>query len=331
MQQEIAEELERERKRNKKELSQLQHTNTTILRQRDEAQRVVLHLRSLISGQTHHMEHIVRTLGKDELAEYIENGYEDEDLEDIAEEASPRDSAAAAGTEDSQPHRFDSRSSSRALSRGADVSPEMEARLYNSPSARNSKRFSNMSIIDVADRHLRDKTDAIAHIIRNISEQCAAAVEGLQLAHDADAEAEAISRQQRRLAAQSRHSTLSAASVSGASEDGDAAASDGDDSLLHPGRASSIPPTPDLVHNRSSTAMSIASVTTTPERSSAQYTDIPTKIVEDSDEADEGGIDATPMMQEEVVTAASKRGAAGLHDSLIHRPSGARISALGGH
>jgi len=83
LQQEVAEELERERKRNKKELSALQHTNVTILRQRDEAQRVVLHLRALISGQTHHMEHIVRTLGKSpELAEYIEGGYDD-DLEDL--------------------------------------------------------------------------------------------------------------------------------------------------------------------------------------------------------------------------------------------------------
>src|SRR5579871_1614181 len=62
LQQEIAEELERERKRNKKELAALQHTNATILRQRDEAQRVVLHLRALIDGQAHHMEHIVKSL-----------------------------------------------------------------------------------------------------------------------------------------------------------------------------------------------------------------------------------------------------------------------------
>jgi hypothetical protein len=49
-----------------------------------------------------------------------------------------------------------------------------------------SKRFSELSMTDVADRHLRDKTDAIAYIIRNISEQCAAAVEGLDLARRAD-------------------------------------------------------------------------------------------------------------------------------------------------
>src|SRR5271170_3401476 len=111
LQQEIAEELERERKRNKKELSALQHTNLTILRQRDEAQRVVLHLRSLISGQTHHMEHIVRTLGKSpELAEYIENGYDEEgeDLEDIAEEEKPEEKGTAEDTA-----AYDSRASSR--------------------------------------------------------------------------------------------------------------------------------------------------------------------------------------------------------------------------
>src|SRR6201999_1016617 len=53
LQQEIAEELERERKRNQKDLSALQHTNSTLSRQRDEAHRVVVHLRSLINGQSH--------------------------------------------------------------------------------------------------------------------------------------------------------------------------------------------------------------------------------------------------------------------------------------
>jgi hypothetical protein len=210
------------------------------------------------------------------------------------------------------------------------VSPEMEARLCNSPGGRNSKRLSNMSIIDVADRHLRDKTDAIAHIIRNISEQCAAAVEGLQLAHDADAEAEEIARQQRRLAAHNRRSNISNAT---ASEDGDHSAqgSDaGDESLLRPsGRTSSIPPTPDLIH-RSSTSMSIASVTTTPERSSQQYnvgTDIPTKIVEHDDE-ERSDLEGHSQLEPDMVTKAHHHTA---HESLIHRPSGARISALGGH
>ena len=74
----LDEELERERKRNKKELSAMQHTNATLLRQRDEAQRVVLHLRALIDGQAHHMEHIVKSLSAaPELSEYLEEGFED--------------------------------------------------------------------------------------------------------------------------------------------------------------------------------------------------------------------------------------------------------------
>ena len=68
--------MERERKRNRKELHALQHTNVTIARQRDEARRVVLHLRSLISGQHHHMEHLVKTLtSPEELAAEIEAGF----------------------------------------------------------------------------------------------------------------------------------------------------------------------------------------------------------------------------------------------------------------
>ena len=307
LQQEIAEELELERQRNKKELSALQHTNMTILRQRDEAQRVVLHLRSLISGQTHHMEHLVRTIGDaPELQEYIDRDYDDEDadVEDGEEEA-----------------KLDANGETVQRPRGAhksaeDMTPDMEARLNNG--LRNSKRWSTMSIVDVADRHLRDKTDAIAHIIRNISEQCAAAVEGLQLAHDAEVEAE--ERSLKNVRSRSRMSLLSTA----ASEDAQSAQGSevGEDGLLQPsGRISSIPPTPDLIHNRSSTAMSMSSSTTTPERNSQQYhADIPTKIVEDSDEdldrSETEGFHDSPVT-----------GKAGL----LHRPAGARISALGGH
>lgn len=273
LQQEIAEELERERKRNKKELAQLQHTNATILRQRDEARRVVLHLRSLVGGQSHHMEHIVQSLTKpDELSSEIEDGY---DVEDREEEDIP---------ENNKQLRVTSRA---------------------------SKRQSGASFVDVADRHLKDKTDAIAHIVRNIAEQCAAAVESLQLAQDADV------RENGR-----RHSNLSAAQ----SDDGHSAATSetGDDSLLQPasGRNSSVPPTPDLIPNRASTAMSFASTTTTPERSSQQYMvkdDIPTKIVEDDEEEYE---DSRSEHNENGVVAKHT-------DSLLQRPSGARISALG--
>ncbi|KAK2041640.1 DENN domain-containing protein [Colletotrichum somersetense] len=292
LQQEIAEELERERKRNKKELAALQHTNMTILRQRDEARRVVLHLRSLIGGQSHHMEHLVQSLTKpDELEREIEEGFEPEVGEDGV---APRDADA---------------NQARLLSAAAEA----------------NKRLSTSSFKDVADRHLKDKTDAIAHIIRNIAEQCQAAVEGLQLAQDADFDERAASAA--RLRAQRRRSNLSAAhSDDGHDTQSNATSDMGDDSHLHPvnGRISSIPPTPDLVPNRSSTAMSFASSAATPERSSQQYMihqDIPTKIVEDEEDFDEERSESEAMPQPAV----------GKHtDSLIHRPSGARISALGG-
>ncbi|KAJ4296755.1 hypothetical protein N0V90_006803 [Kalmusia sp. IMI 367209] len=279
LQQEIAEELERERMRNKKELSSLQHTNQAIMRQRDEAQRVVLHLRALIDGQTHHMEHIVKSLSSPDsgIANFMEEGFEDvpeEPEDELAEESEPsaRDNSDFIRKAD---RNVDSRASTVTDGKhldGEDVSPDMEQRLLHSPVNRNSKRYSSSSMIDVADRHLRDKTDAIAYIIRNISEQCAAAVEGLQLAQQADTDDDA--RSERR--------TSAAVSTQG-SEYGD------DDSMLRPGRHSSIPPTPDLTH-RSSTSMSMASASTTPDRHSLQHRlhddvpDVPTRIVEQDDE-----------------------------------------------
>jgi hypothetical protein len=195
----------------------------------------------------------------------------------------------------------------------------MENQLMKSP-VRGGKRYSTSSFIDVADRHLKDKTDAIAHIIRNIAEQCQAAVEGLQLAQEVELLEQERARQAR------RNSNLSAT----VSEDGTQSAvtsEAGDESLLQPssGRTSSIPPTPDLIPNRSSTAMSFTSTATTPERSSQQYMmrdDIPTKIVEDDEEFEEA------RSESEIPHDA---GIVGKHaQNLIHRPSGARISALGG-
>ncbi|KAK0634966.1 AEX-3 domain-containing protein [Bombardia bombarda] len=301
LQQEIAEELERERKRNKKELTALQQTNVTITRQRDEARRVVLHLRSLISGQHHHMEHLVKTINTpDELVAEIEAGYGGE--EEVTENEVPQE----------------------------------ESRFMKNLS-RASRRISEQTFIDVADRHLKDKTDAIAHIIRNISEQCQAAVEGLQLAQDAEfgsSEPQSPRLQAARLAAKNRRG--SNLSIAHSEDDGHSSAATseaGDDSLLHPGsgRASTIPPTPDLIPNRSSTSMSFASTATTPERSSQQYHighhDIPTKIVEDNEDelaGDDGRSD------ENEASNPIPQGIVGKHaESLIHRPSGARISALG--
>ncbi|KAJ5194564.1 uncharacterized protein N7498_008002 [Penicillium cinerascens] len=272
LQQEIAEELERERKRNQKELSALSHTNSTLTRQRDDAQRVVLHLRSLISGQSHHMEHIVRSIGStSEITEMIEQGYEDapeesiEDKSEVAKETS--------GSKKS--------TSSKSVN---DQSPVLEQHLLNL--GKDHKSVARLSMSDVADRYLQDKTDAIADIIRSISDQCAAAVEGLHLAQDAeDEEAEASKASTNQTDSPrlgSEYEGQDGRTTRAASE-----VSDADNNSLHPdNRHSSIPPTPDLVHNRSSTSMSMVSSSTFPERSSQQYGpgDIPTRIVEDDDE-----------------------------------------------
>ncbi|KAL2799414.1 AEX-3 domain-containing protein [Aspergillus keveii] len=247
LQQEIAEELERERKRNQKELSALQHTTASLTRQRDDAQRVVLHLRSLINGQSHHMEHIVRSISSSaELSDLAE--------QEIAEEETTEE--------------------------GAEVAKQTKESRVDHESSNGQRRLARLSVTDVADRYLRDKTDAISDIIRSISEQCAAAVEGLQLAQDAeDGESEngKGSHDGRLGDHRGGLSTPRAGSEMGDSENG----------TLHPDhRGSSVPPTPDLVHNRSSTSMSMVSSSTFPERSSQQYGpgEIPTRIVEDDDE-----------------------------------------------
>lgn len=286
LQQEIAEELERERMRNKKELSALQHTNTSILRQRDETQRVVLHLRALIEGQTHHMEHIVKSLNQDDMNNYIGEGFveaEEDDEEEVFHDSevpqTPRQNRVSIrGAPAIVENRVDSRSSTATGAHldGEDVTPGMEHHLHNSP-VRNSKRFSSQSMVDVADRVLRDKTDAIAYIIRNISEQCAAAVEGLQLAQRADTE-DGDNHSDRRTS-MGQQSTVDGRTQSTLGSEY------GDEDMLRPGRGSSIPPTPDLTH-RSSTSMSMASASTTPDRSSLQHRshdipDVPTRILED--------------------------------------------------
>ncbi|KAJ5333714.1 uncharacterized protein N7506_007497 [Penicillium brevicompactum] len=268
LQQEIAEELERERKRNQKEISALSHTNSTLSREREDAQRVVLHLRSLINGQSHHMEHIVRSIGsRSEITEIVEQGYED----------APEEPKEEVSVVESKESVKSVKSVNGQKSLVNDMSPELEQHLLNL--GKDHKTLARLSITDVADRYLRDKTDAIADIIRSISDQCAAAVEGLHLAQDAEDEEETEAtkiHQSDRLASEYEASTRAASEIS-----------DADNNSLHPdNRHSSIPPTPDLVHNRSSTSMSMVSSSTFPERSSQQYGpgDVPTRIVEDDDE-----------------------------------------------
>ncbi|CAC9889918.1 unnamed protein product, partial [Aureobasidium pullulans] len=314
LQQEIAEELERERKRNKQEIASLQQTNSAVLRQRDEAQRVVLHLRALIDGQAHHMEHIVRT---------IELHDETDEAAATALPASPAPgSAITRDLGSTSSSRASSRSSTRMSARGEDAAAEA---LRRNADAR--RRLSSLSMTDVADRQLRDKTDAIAYIIRNISEQCAAAVEGLNMAQRAesvagdrngnDEEASlASSEHGGNLKRRSKGRIMTRASLSDAASEYDGSeASASSNYSLHDARShtirSSIPPTPDLIHshsantlnNRSSTSMSMISSSTaaTPtDRGSMQshwrttlqedIPELPTKIVR-GESSDSGVVD----------------------------------------
>lgn len=199
------------------------------------------------------MEHIVRSLNSDE------------EIDDIVE-----------GDMDAQSIKSASRSMKKRSS--DDLKPEVEDQLLGVDDKTN-RRLSTLSMSDVADRHLRDKTDAIAHLIRNISDQCAAAVESLQLANlEADEEFDEAGHNRNRDTLQSDVGSTSARTDYGSEY--------GENSYLHPEhRHSSVPPTPDLSH-RSSTAMSIVSSSTVPERTSQQFisNDIPTKIVEHDDE-----------------------------------------------
>lgn len=306
MQQEVAEDLERERKKNKKELAELMRHNQGIQRQRDEAQRVVIHLRALIEGQAHHVEHLVRSLG-------------DTEPEDIFEEEDEKGQVTARQTPfmSRRASRTSSRSSSRTASRastidargldGEDVNPEMERRFFSSPSM---KRFSQMSWSDVADRNIRDKTDAIADIIRNISEQCAAAVEGLHIA-----QAAAIQEEAQRSDSDSDDDKDDSIPSNRRTVD--------ESSLLRPNH-SSVPPTPELSH-RSSTAMSMNSALS-PDRLSFQDLDVPTKIVEAEDGtlAHEQEQDNTYPGVDKDSTKMYLRSS----DGIINR-AGARVSAFG--
>ncbi|GAB7361758.1 hypothetical protein MBLNU230_g1803t1 [Neophaeotheca triangularis] len=331
LQQEIAEELERERKRNKKDMSALQQTNTTLLRQRDEAQRVVLHLRALIDGQAHHMEHIVKTIG-DPVSPGVADGEEDVPADAGILEMGNESDAASTRVAERTSSRASSRSSTRQSNREDRAT---NSRLSNSLSA--SKRLSQASMADVADRHLRDKTDAIAYIIRNISEQCAAAVEGLDLARRAESvssdggEHSESGRKRGKRAVKN----LSPDSVDGDSQQTNASGSEYGDAhsegtgYLHPNRTSSIPPTPDLVHNRSSTSMSVGSESTaaTPQRHSLQshyrthdddIPEVPTRIVE-GDEGAEIEQQQQDEDEDEPVTKFSPRG-------LEHRHGGQQLA-----
>jgi len=126
---------------------------------------------------------------------------------------------------------------------------------------------------NVADRYLREKTDSITYIIRNISEQCAAAVEGLQVAQRAENHGDA-----------DKHKYLS--------PDDSSVLSDIADDETNRTDRNSMQTTPDLIsHNRASTAMSYTTEATTV-RDSESVPDLPhvgrfePKVVGMSDEHD---------------------------------------------
>ena len=337
LQQEIAEELERERKRNKKDLSALQHTNTTLLRQRDEAQRVVLHLRALIDGQAHHMEHIVKSLNDSpDTAEFAEGENGIQTREPTADSPKEKDNAevgairGVGGTGSASSSRASTRQSQRMDGEEASLATESKLLSY---AAR--KRLSELSMTDVADRHLRDKTDAIAYIIRNISEQCAAAVEGLDLARRADTVSTEGDDDERSESGKKR-GKRAAKNLAPESLDGDSSVeqqSTGSESdygdarsestgYLRPKRGSNMPPTPDLVHDRSSTSMSLGSESTaaTPQRHSLQsqykpvheeIPEMPTRIVDDDNSGnDSQGEVSEPVTKYRPQTMESTRGTA---------------------
>lgn len=285
LQQELAETLEREREKNLKEISALKQTNKSVNRQKEEAQRVVVHLRSLITGQTRHMEHIVGSLyAPSEIAEIAdqEEAHDDDDRRSVTSERSQSRASQRLSTSRSMANlrRMSRRPYSIAGKADAEkASQDLESALPNSP---HNKRLSESSLLDIADRHLRDKTDAISHIIRNISEQCTAAVEALQLAQSADQEIDFDSTDDHLAADAHTGNHSEANSESGFDEAGSA--------VTGRSKRSSIPPTPDLY--RSSTSLSSNSLNTAYDRSSQQYSTsgLQPKIVEGDEESEQGSM-----------------------------------------
>ena len=295
LQQELAETLEREREKNLKEISSLKQTNKSVHRQKEEAQRVVVHLRSLITGQTRHMEHIVGSLyAPSEIAEIADHDETQDDSDGRRSVASDRSQSRTSNRLSTSRSMNSIRRMSRrpySIAENADaekVSQDTESRAANSP---RSKRLSEGSLLDIADRHLRDKTDAISHIIRNISEQCSAAVEALQLAQAADQES----------GFESYEDPTGTDNHTGNHSEANSETDYNDASSAITGisKHSSIPPTPDLY--RSSTSLSMNSLSTANDRSSQQFStsSLHPKIIE-GDEAEENG---SISSAQEVVTS----------------------------
>jgi hypothetical protein len=190
MAQELAEQLEDERTKLKVELTGMRQANDHTVSQRDEALKVVLHLRKLIDGQAHLLEDIVHSFPNEIAvqAEEAETSAQPSLKPALDRLEVPNQERVTAAIQE----RSSSVMSQREKLEGADVTPEMEDKFFDGSRApggtgfphgfdRRSKRYSLASISDVADKSLKEKTSAIADIIKNISEQCARAVDTLHL------------------------------------------------------------------------------------------------------------------------------------------------------
>src|SRR5277367_3037255 len=123
MTQELADQLQQDRDQLKAELGGMQNANDHTLSQRDEALKVVLHLRKLIDGQAHLLEDIVHTFPQEEPI------VQSDDLE-VAAQPSLKpalDRLAVPTPQD----RASSVMSTREKLEGADVTPEMEDKFFD--------------------------------------------------------------------------------------------------------------------------------------------------------------------------------------------------------
>lgn len=235
-QQELVEDLERQRQSNKMKLLDLQQHNATVIHQRDDAQRAVLHLRGLIDSQTHHLEEILRNINQGEVSEpaQIEKKSEAEETSEVEAEAEANDDRSSTGS--------DIESNSIIVSRtDRQVEPVTysgtKARRHDAPRPLANRSDSEIIVTTSADRHLRDKTNDIAAIIRGISEQCAAAAEEIQLCQEADKDGESSEKNEMR-------STFSTFYHSDSSLD-----LESDDGQFVPSYASLRSQPPDLIDN----------------------------------------------------------------------------------
>ncbi|KAI5293733.1 hypothetical protein KEM55_006939, partial [Ascosphaera atra] len=266
---------------------------------RDEAQRVVLHLRSLVTGQAHHMEHIVRSIEDDPDLTGL---FEDDIDESFAKQRELiRQNGVGTSTESVPPrttHALDESGVCNELCGGVAKDDGNISRNHacNRAPCLNARGKKHVSIADVADRHLREKTDAITDIIRGISEQCAAAVEGLQMAHGIDTgevdevsvRPELMSQRKLNMPGLSLYGSANYDHLITGSASGSDKGSEVDSTFptTHDSNASSIPSTPELTR-RCSTSLSYLSSCTANQglcahdRGSHSPGDLPTSIIED--------------------------------------------------